>query len=175
MLAESLLFEWLEANLQRLLDLDPAAQAEAIERCCGIKARIVGDDERELHSGGARALLNLGHTFGHAIETHAGYGEVLHGEAVAIGLCMAADLSQRHGWIDAHARDRCIRLIERAQLPVKPPAGLDPARFRDLMGLDKKVKAGRLRLVLLRRIGEAILSSDFDDRLLEETLTHYCS
>lgn len=173
MLADSLMFEWLEANLNRLLALDPAALAEAIERCCGIKARIVGDDEREYHGGGPRALLNLGHTFGHAIETHTGYGRLLHGEAVAIGLCMAADLSARHGWIDAHARDRCINLIQRAGLPTRPPADLGPEQFRELMGLDKKVKAGKLRLVLLRRLGEAILSGDFDDTHLQATLKEY--
>lgn len=172
MLADAVLFEWLEANLDRLLALNPSMLAEAVERCCNIKARIVRADERE--TGGSRALLNLGHTFGHAIETWTGYNQWLHGEAVAVGLCMAADLSARHHWIDDVSAERCRRLIERAGLPVRPPAGMTPQDFRGLMGLDKKVKAGKLRLVLLRALGEAILSGDFDDDLLGETLAQAC-
>jgi 3-dehydroquinate synthase len=174
MLADPMLFEWLEGNLDRILALNPQALAEIIERCCAIKARIVGLDERETGSG-PRALLNLGHTFGHAIETHTGYNEWLHGEAVAIGLCMAADLSARHDWIPQAVASRCVALIARAGLPVKPPAGMTPAHFRDLMGLDKKVKAGKLRLILLRSLGDAILSSDFDQGLLDETLSAACA
>lgn len=173
MLADVLLFEWLENNLPRLLALDPAAIAEAVERCCGIKARIVGDDERESMAGGPRALLNLGHTFGHAIETHTGYHDYLHGEAVAIGLCMAADLSMRHGWINPATAKRCIDLVQRAGLPTHPPAGMHSEHFRNLMKLDKKTKSGVLRLVLLRRLGDAMLSSDYDESLLAVTLAAY--
>ncbi|WP_428311035.1 3-dehydroquinate synthase [Hydrocarboniphaga sp.] len=174
MLADSLLFEWLENNLDRILALDSNALAEIIERCCAIKARIVGLDERETGSG-PRALLNLGHTFGHAIETHTGYGEWLHGEAVATGLCLAADLSARHGWITDAVAARCVALIARSGLPVKPPAGMRAADFRNLMGLDKKVQNGKLRLILLRGLGDAILSSDFDAELLDETLQAACA
>lgn len=170
MLADVLLFEWLESNLPRLLALEPSAIAEAVERCCGIKARIVGSDERESTAGGARALLNLGHTFGHAIETHTAYLGYLHGEAVAIGLCMAADLSMRHGWIDANTAKRCVDLIQRAGLPIRPPASMSSQHFQELMKLDKKVKSGVLRLVLLRRLGEAMLSNDYDESLLATTL-----
>ena len=124
--------------------VDPALgepfTAETIERCCAIKARIVGLDERESVAGGPRALLNLGHTFGHAIETHTGYSEWLHGEAVAAGMCMAADLSHRMGWIKSSDLERVTRLIGRAGLPTTPPDGMTPAGFRDLMGLDKKVR-----------------------------------
>ena len=174
LLADSVLFDWLEANLDRLLQLDAVFLAEAIERCCAIKARIVGQDERET-GGGPRALLNLGHTFGHAIETWVGYGEWLHGEAVATGMCMALDLSQRQGWITAAQQARGLRLIERAGLPLRPPQGMRPEDFLHLMGMDKKVQAGKLRLVLLRAIGEAILSSDFDRSHLDQTLAQACA
>ena len=173
MLADSLLFEWLENNLDRILALEPNALAEIIERCCAIKARIVGLDERETGSG-PRALLNLGHTFGHAIETHTGYTQWLHGEAVATGLCLAAELSARHGWITDAVAARCTALIGRAGLPTQPPSGMTAADFRALMGLDKKVQNGKLRLVLLRGLGDAILSSDFDAQLLEQTLAQAC-
>ena len=173
MLADGVLFEWLESNLDRILSLNPNSLAEIIERCCAIKARIVGLDERETGSG-PRALLNLGHTFGHAIETYTGYTEWLHGEAVATGLCMAADLSARHGWITEAVAARCTALIARAGLPVAPPKGMTAEHFRDLMGLDKKVKAGKLRLILLRGLGDAVLSSDFEQALLDETLAEAC-
>ena len=173
MLADSLLFEWLESNLDRLLALDNLFLTEAIERCCSIKSRIVGRDERE--TGSDRALLNLGHTFGHAMETHTGYASLLHGEAVAIGLCLAADLSMRQGWISPAVALRCRRLIERTGLPTDPPRGMSVADFHRHMGLDKKVKAGKLRLVLMRKLGEAVLTSEFDPALLDETLTAACS
>jgi len=174
MLADSLLFEWLEANLDRILALESNALAEIIERCCAIKARIVGLDERETGSG-PRALLNLGHTFGHAIETHTGYTQWLHGEAVATGLCLAAELSARHGWITEAVAARCITLIQRAGLPTQPPPGMTAADFRDLMGLDKKVQNGKLRLILMRGLGDAIISSDFDASLLDSVLHDACS
>ncbi len=175
LLADPILFSWLEKNLDRILALETQFIAETIERCCAIKARIVGLDERENLSGGPRALLNLGHTFGHAIETFAGYGEWLHGEAVAAGMCMAADLSHRLGWIKPAELDRATRLLGRVGLPTSPPGGMTPEGFRELMGLDKKVKAGKLRLVLLRSIGEAVLSADFDESALDATLQKFCS
>lgn len=174
LLADPIMFGWLEKNLDRILALEPQFVAETIERCCAIKARIVGLDERESVSGGPRALLNLGHTFGHAIETFSGYGEWLHGEAVATGMCMAADLSHRMGWIKAIELDRATRLLGRVGLPTLPPEGMQPADFHRIMGLDKKVKGGKLRLVLLRSIGEAVLSADFDEAALEATLGKFC-
>jgi len=173
MLGDANLFEWLESNLDRLMQLQPQLLAEAVERCCSIKARIVGQDERE--TGGARALLNLGHTFGHAIETWAGYGNWLHGEAVAVGLVMAADLSARLDWVKRPVVNRCETLIARAGLPVKPPVGMKVEEFSALMGLDKKVKGGKLRLILMRALGEAVLTSDFDPGLLAATLGSYCA
>lgn len=175
LLADPILFGWLEKNLDRILALESQFIAETIERCCSIKARIVGLDERESVAGGPRALLNLGHTFGHAIETFTGYSEWLHGEAVAAGMCMAADLSHRLGWIKAVELERATRLLGRVGLPTSPPDGMTPEGFRDLMGLDKKVKAGKLRLVLLRSIGEAVLTSDFDESALNATLEKFCS
>ena len=139
----------------------------AIERSCTIKAEIVAADERE---GGQRALLNLGHTFGHAIETAMGYGNWLHGEAVATGMLMAADLSARHGWLATAAVQRTAKLLQQADLPTKPPAEMDEAQFRQLMSVDKKVVAGNLRLVLLKTLGEGIVSGDFRQELLSETL-----
>ena len=175
LLADPILFSWLEKNLDRILALESQFIAETIERCCSIKARIVGLDERESVAGGPRALLNLGHTFGHAIETFTGYSEWLHGEAVAAGMCMAADLSHRLGWIKAAELERATRLLGRVGLPTSPPDGMTPEGFRDLMGLDKKVKGGKLRLVLLRSIGEAVLTSDFDDSALHATLEKFCN
>jgi 3-dehydroquinate synthase len=162
--------DWIEAHLEALLALEPDAVAHAIRRSCEIKAAIVAEDERE---HGRRALLNLGHTFGHAIEAAAGYGEWLHGEAVAAGLVMAADLSHRLGWIAAADVARVTSLLARAGLPVvAPPIGA--ARALALMGLDKKVLAGRIRLVLLRRLGEGVVSGDYPAEALEATLaTHF--
>jgi 3-dehydroquinate synthase len=164
-------FDWIEANMGALLDRDRAALAEAIERSCRNKAEVVGADERE---SGNRALLNLGHTFGHAIETGAGYGVWLHGEAIAVGMCMAADLSQRLGWIAAGDLERIRALTLAARLPVDPPPGLAPDRFLELMAVDKKVLEGRLRLVLLRAIGEAVVTADFPSTALRATLDACC-
>lgn len=147
-------FDWLECALDRLLARDPAALAAAISRSCRNKAEVVAADERE---SGERALLNLGHTFGHAIETGAGYGEWLHGEAVAAGTMMALDLSAQLGWIGSETVQRVERLFARARLPVAgPPLGAD--RYLELMQHDKKVRDGKLRLVLLRRLGGAVVS-----------------
>ena len=167
MLGDAAFFRWLEQHLDALLALESGALATAVENCCRMKARIVAQDERE---AGPRALLNLGHTFGHAIETHTGYEAWLHGEAVAAGLCMAADLSRRLGWLPAADAARCARLIGRAGLPTRAPGDLTPERFLELMGQDKKVKAGQLRLVLLRALGEAVVTADFDTGALRQTL-----
>ena len=172
LLGDAAFFRQLESSLDALLGLDPATAAATVGHCCRMKTRIVEHDELE---SGARALLNLGHTFGHAIEAHVGYKGWLHGEAVATGLCMAADLSQRLGMLPAADARRAIALVQRAGLPVRPPRGMTPARFLELMGHDKKVKAGRLRLVLLRALGEAEVTADFDPAQLRRTLEHFCS
>ena len=147
---------WLEANLERLVARDTDALAFAVERSCRNKAEVVAADETEQ---GERALLNLGHTFGHAIETGLGYGEWLHGEAVAAGTLMAAELSCRMGWIGAAEVERIGALFERARLPVWG-AKLGTERYLELMAHDKKVEAGKLRLVLLRALGRAVLHGE---------------
>jgi len=159
-------FGWLEANMEALRQRQPEALAHAIERSCADKAAIVAEDERE---AGRRALLNLGHTFGHAIETGMGYGEWLHGEAVGAGMCMAARLSHRLGWMSAEEMARVERLVAAAGLPTDPPRlGVD--RFEALMAVDKKVQAGKLRLVLLRGIGSAVVTGDFSRETLRQLL-----
>lgn len=147
--------EWLEANMDRLMAREATALAYAIERSCANKAEVVAGDELETAKDGGRALLNLGHTFGHAIETGVGYGEWLHGEAVAAGTMMAIDLSRRLGWLRDADVERVQRLFVRANLPIRGPV-LGADRYWDLMGHDKKVIDGRLRLVLLRKLGEAV-------------------
>ncbi len=160
-------FAWLEENMDALMARDKDALACAIERSCTIKAEIVAADERE---SGQRALLNLGHTFGHAIETGTGYGNWLHGEAVATGMMMAADLSARHGWVDSDTVRRTGQLLKQANLPITPPPEMDESRFMELMAIDKKVVDGSLRLVLLKGIGNATVTADFESGLLGETL-----
>jgi 3-dehydroquinate synthase len=150
-------YRWLQEQLPRLVAREEAALAEAIERSCANKARVVAADERE---GGLRAILNLGHTFGHAIETAQGYGAWLHGEAVAAGMVLAAELSARRGWIARDEVDGLRRLLADLHLPVEPPGDMTAAAFLDLMGRDKKVVDGRLRLVLLAAIGEACIVDD---------------
>jgi 3-dehydroquinate synthase len=157
MLADVGLFDWLERHGEQLLRREPAALHHVIRRSCEIKAGVVGADERER---GLRALLNLGHTFGHAIERCAGYGTWLHGEAVAAGLAMAAEFSRRLGWIDAGDVRRVRTLLERLQLPAAPPR-IDPGQFLAAMGMDKKVLAGQIRLVLLKSIGQAVVVADY--------------
>lgn len=159
--------DWLEENMAALRSLDQAALTEAIERSCAAKARVVGADEKET---GVRATLNLGHTFGHAIETQMGYGVWLHGEAVAAGTVMALEMSHRLGWINADERDRGIRLFQAAGLPVLPPQEMTPAQFMEHMAVDKKVLDGQLRLVLLRSLGEAVVTSDYPAEILSATL-----
>ncbi len=159
-------FSWLEEHADELLARDPSALAHAIRRSCEIKAEVVAVDEREL---GLRAILNLGHTFGHAIETATGYGNWLHGEAVAAGMVLAADLSQRLGWLPAQDYQRTVALLRRLDLPVTGPA-IGAERALDLMGMDKKVLAGKLRLVLLKSLGEAIVTADVPAAALTATL-----
>jgi 3-dehydroquinate synthase len=159
-------FAWLEASMDELVRRDPHALAHAIHTSCRIKAEIVGADERE---HGERALLNFGHTFGHAIENGMGYGAWLHGEAVATGMVIAAEVSQRLGRIDAGTTE-CLRsLIARAGLPVTPPA-LGFERWKALMGHDKKVVAGTVRYVLLDALGRATISEDVPDSILRQVL-----
>jgi 3-dehydroquinate synthase len=161
-------FTWLEDNLGALQAQDPEALQKVIRRCCELKAAVVSADERE---AGHRALLNLGHTFGHAIEAGLGFGHWLHGEAVAAGMCLAADLSARMEWMDDAAAIRTRELITAAGLPANRPAELDGRRMLELMHHDKKVREGQLRLVLLRAIGDAVITSDYPRDLLSECLT----
>jgi 3-dehydroquinate synthase len=159
-------FDWLEANMQRLTARDEQALTYAIRRSCELKAEVVAGDERE---SGARALLNLGHTFGHAIEAGLSYGTWLHGEAVASGTVMAARLSHAMGMLDDADVARISALLQRAGLPVEAPA-LGADTYLDLMGMDKKVEGGKLRLILLRAIGQAYVSSDFPQAALRRVL-----
>ena len=211
LIRDAALFEWLEANVGRLLARDRSALTHAVEQSCVNKAAVVAADERE---GGVRATLNLGHTFGHAIETAAGcvvhgggggwlgggwrlsarpaptawsranpppqpqtisYGEWLHGEAVAAGTVMAADMSARLGWIEPGLRDRAVALLEACGLPVAPPPGMTAQQFRDIMAVDKKVKDGKLRLILLKGPrGGCVVTGDFDPAALDATLAAFC-
>ena len=160
-------FEWLERNMDGLVARDAELLAEAVLVSCRIKARVVELDERE---AGLRAILNLGHTFGHAIETVAGYGNWLHGEAVAAGTVMAIDLSILEGWIDAGLRERCVALFERAGLPVSPPAQMTGAQFLEAMAVDKKASGGKIKLVLLEALGKARVGADYDPEKLRRVL-----
>jgi 3-dehydroquinate synthase len=158
---------WLERNVDKLRALDPAAIAHAIYRSCEIKAQVVGQDERE---GGIRAILNLGHTFGHAIETGMGYGNWLHGEAVAAGMVLAAQTSRRLGWLTEADVARTRALIRAAGLPdVAPDLGVDT--YLEYMGHDKKVEAGKMRFVLLKKLGEAVITADVPADILTGVLT----
>lgn len=171
LLCDAALFEWLEAHLDELLAARPEALAHVVRRSCEIKAMIVGRDERE--ERGDRALLNLGHTFGHAVESATGYRKWLHGEAVAAGLMMAAAMSRELGLLGPEELARVRTLIERAGLPTRG-AGVEPGAVLEHMALDKKVLGGRVRLVLLRRIGNAFLTADYSEEALERTLAAYC-
>jgi 3-dehydroquinate synthase len=160
-------FAWLEGNVARLQAREPEAMAYAIARSCADKARVVAADEKE---AGRRALLNLGHTFGHAIETGMGYGEWLHGEAVATGMVLAAELSAHLGWIEPAVVERIRRLIAAAGLPVEPPASLSSERFLELMAVDKKVLDGVMRLVLMQGLGHSVISDEASSEQIRHIL-----
>lgn len=173
LIRDSAFFEWQEQNMEALLAREPAALVYAIKRSCENKADVVAADEKE---GGVRATLNLGHTFGHAIENGLGYGEWLHGEAVAAGTVMAADMSLRLGWIDAHLQQRVIDIFQRARLPIAPPKTVGVATFKSLMAVDKKVADGQLRLILLKgQLGSCVFTADFAPTALENTLEAFCT
>jgi 3-dehydroquinate synthase len=157
---------WLEQNMEKLLARDRAALTYAVRRSCELKAAIVAEDERE---SGLRAVLNFGHTFGHAIETATGFSSWLHGEAVAAGMVMAAGLSARAGFLPKADAARIEALIKRAGLPTRAPK-LPPERWRELMAVDKKAADAKVRFVLLRGLGDAKLESGIDERLVEETI-----
>jgi len=160
-------YQWLNENMEALAAYDAEVLSAAVEFSCLDKAAVVAQDERE---GGIRAILNLGHTFGHAIETNQGYGVWLHGEAVAAGMVMAADMSWRLGNISQQEVHDLQSLLKRAFLPCVPPAEMSNEDFIDLMQVDKKVLDGQLRLVLLSAIGEAVVTSDFSADTLHQTL-----
>ena len=159
-------FAWLEAHIDALRAADAAALAYVIRRSCEIKAEIVGRDEREQ---GDRALLNLGHTFGHAVESATGYAQWLHGEAIGAGLVMSARMSRESGYLTADEQQRVMRLIERAGLPMHVP-DVRPEIALEHMRMDKKVQSGRIRLVLMRGIGNAFVTADYDEPALQRTL-----
>ncbi|WP_319380683.1 3-dehydroquinate synthase [Thiomicrorhabdus sp.] len=165
-------FEWLETHIEGLLQRDPQILSEAIERSCQNKADIVAKDEKE---AGLRALFNLGHTFGHAIEAGMGYGNWLHGEGVSAGSMQAVYMSKLLGHLKDADQERIAALFERARLPVLPPSveEMDNEKYLDLMAGDKKVQAGKIRLVLLKTIGEAYVTGDYPPELLDRTLTEW--
>ena len=162
-------FDWLESNSREISESDAMLLSQAIKRCCEIKADIVAKAEKE---PGLRALLNLGHTFGHAIETASGYGNWLHGATVAMGMVMAADLSCRLGWIDMAVAQRIRSVLEEKYgMPVLPPADISVEQYLDLMLSDKKAESGKIRFVLLKAIGEGLVEGGIEPSLLESTLT----
>lgn len=172
LIRDAAFFEWQEKNMEALLTRDPGALSYAIKRSCEIKAEIVSLDEKE---GGLRAILNLGHTFGHAIEAGLGYGEWLHGEAVSAGMVMAADMSRRLGWIDDALQKRILSLIERAKVPTAPPTTLSVDTFKNLMAVDKKVSNGELRMILLKGpLGNCLFTANYDPQALDGTLSFFC-
>ena len=162
-------FDWLEKNMEGLMKLNPSLLIEAIERSCQNKADIVEMDE---HESGVRATLNLGHTFGHAIENAMGYGVWLHGEAVSTGMVMAAYLSKLMGWLKEIEFNRIVTLLKEAKLPVDPPQ-ISEDQYMQLMRMDKKVVDGKIRLVLQKGIGDSVITSDYDTNHLKTTLKTY--
>lgn len=166
LILDAVFLGWLEANMALLLARDPAGLAHAVRRSCELKAQVVAVDERE---AGLRALLNFGHTFGHAIETGVGYGEWLHGEAVATGMVMASELSVLLGTLSRSDADRVRALVVRAGLPVRGPT-LAPDRYLELMQVDKKAEGGRLRFIVLNAIGKASVRADVDNRLVRQSI-----
>lgn len=169
LIRDAAFFEWIETHMADLLKREARTLAFCIQRSCRNKAEIVAQDEKE---SGVRALLNLGHTFGHAIEAGLGYGNWLHGEAVAAGIYMAAYLSAQMNWIDSQSLERIEDLLKQARLPPRAPNELSVARMLELMAVDKKVSGGALRLVLLEAIGRAIITRDFAQSVLSETLAN---
>ena len=159
-------FDWLEKNIEGLMKLNPQLLIEAIQRSCQNKADVVEMDE---HESGVRATLNLGHTFGHAIENAMGYGVWLHGEAVATGMVMAAYLSKLMGWLKDAEFDRIIKILKEAKLPTDPPK-INEDQYLELMSMDKKVVNGKIRLVLQKGIGDSVITSDYDAKHLKTTL-----
>lgn len=162
--------EWLEQNVEAILARDYEALSHIVAKSCAIKARVVAADERE---SGQRALLNLGHTYGHAIETHTGYSSWLHGEAVTAGMVMAADLALAEGMITPATADRCRTLIEQFGLPSAPPEDMDSTKFLALMARDKKTLDNKLRLVLMTAPGESICTSEFSQKNLTQLIDNY--
>ena len=169
MLADAAFFHWLEDHLDQLMQRDPEALAHAIRRSCEIKARIVAMDERE---AGVRALLNLGHSFGHVIEAATGYRDWLHGEAVGSGLLMASDLSHRLGWMSESDLHRVETVLKRAGL-VRPAPRIGVDRALEYMGMDKKVRQDRIRLVLLKPLGQALVSAEYSTEALRGVLNSH--
>ena len=163
-------FIWLEEHIENLLDLDASALIYAITRCCEIKAKIVGLDEKE---SGIRALLNLGHTFAHAIELAMGYGEWLHGEAVSVGIAMATKASELHGLLPKEKSDRIVSLLLKAQLPVRTPENMTFDDFYKNMMRDKKVVANELKLVLPKDIGLSIVTGDVSKGTIREAINTF--
>jgi 3-dehydroquinate synthase len=169
-IADADFFDWTERHVDALLARDPAALAHAVQRSCEIKAEVVAADEREAD---LRAILNYGHTFGHAIEAGLGYGQWLHGEAVGCGMVMASDLSARLGLVPAAFVERVRALCQRAGLPVRAPRLGGPRQWLDLMRLDKKAEAGEIRFVVIEQIGRAALRS-VPESLVRDTLAAHC-
>jgi 3-dehydroquinate synthase len=170
-IADMVFFDWIEANIDALLAREPAALAHAVKRCCEIKAYVVGQDERE---AGLRAILNFGHTFGHAIEAGLGYGAWLHGEAVGCGMVMAAQLSQRLGLVDAAFVARLTALIKKAGLPIVAPAlaltaQTNADRYLELMRVDKKAEAGEIKFILINQPGQCVVQTA-PDALVREVI-----
>ena len=170
LIRDKVFFAWLETNMQKLLDREPQALMYAIEQSCQNKATVVAADENE---NGIRATLNLGHTFGHAIEAASGYGNWLHGEAVGTGMLMAADLSARLGWLKSDEVKRIEQILVSARLPTRAPAQMDYATFMQYMAVDKKVQQGHIRFVLLKQIGKAIITADYAPALLKSTIDEH--
>ncbi|KAK8327588.1 hypothetical protein V6Z12_A11G192400 [Gossypium hirsutum] len=165
-------FEWQEKNMEKLIARNPNALAYAIKRSCENKAEVVSFDEKE---SGLRATLNLGHTFGHAIETGFGYGQWLHGEAVAAGMVMAVDMSYRLGWIDSSIVKRVDDILLRTKLPTAPPETMTVEMFKSVMAVDKKVADGLLRLILLKGpLGNCVFTGEYDRKALDDTLSAFC-
>jgi 3-dehydroquinate synthase len=166
LIRDEIFFTWLEKNMEGLMKLNPSLLIEAIQRSCQNKADVVEIDE---HESGIRATLNLGHTFGHAIENAMGYGVWLHGEAVATGMVMAAHLSKLMGWVKREEFTRIIKLLKEAKLPTEPPK-ISEEQYMKLMSMDKKVVDGKIRLVLQKGIGNAVITSDYDANHLKTIL-----